>query len=75
MNVVKDPIKIEKDNDLSVCRLQNKGMKISSFKLILPIAKGGYGSVGLYKKISTGDFYAIKSVDINSMKEKNYLKH
>ena len=73
-NVVKDPVKIEKDNDLSVCRLQNKGMKISSFKLILPIAKGGYGSVGLYKKISTGDFYAIKSVDINSMKEKRLSK-
>lgn len=74
INVVKHPVKIEQDNDLSVCRLPNKGMKISSFKLILPIAKGGYGSVGLYKKISTGDFYAIKSVDINSMKEKNLSK-
>ena len=74
MNEVKHPVKIENDNDLSVCRLQNKGMKISSFKLILPIAKGGYGSVALYKKISTGDFYAIKSVDINSMKEKKLSK-
>ena len=74
MNVVKHPVKIENYNDLSVCKLQNKGMKISSFKLILPIAKGGYGSVSLYKKISTGDFYAIKSVDINSMKEKKLSK-
>ena len=74
INVIKHPVKIEKDNDLSVCRLPNKGLKISSFKLILPIAKGGYGSVGLYKKITTGDFYAIKSVDINSMKEKKLSK-
>ena len=44
--------------------------KISKFKLILPIAKGGYGSVGLYKNVATSDSYAIKTVDINSMKEK-----
>ena len=67
-------VNIEKENDLQVCRLPNRSLKISSFKLILPIAKGGYGSVGLYKKISTGDFYAIKSVNINSMKEKNLSK-
>ena len=41
-----------------------------NFKLIFQIAKGGYGSVALYKKISTGDMYAIKTVDIQSMKEK-----
>ena len=45
-------------------------VKISKFKLILPIAKGGYGSVGLYKNMATSDTYAIKTVDINSMKEK-----
>ena len=45
-------------------------MKMSNFKLILPLAKGGYGTVGLYKKTSTGDMFAIKSVDINNMKEK-----
>ena len=48
--------------------------KFSNFKLILPIAKGGFGSVGLYKKISTGDLYTIKSVDINIMKEKKLSK-
>ena len=45
-------------------------IKVSKFKLILPIAKGGYGSVGLYKNIKTSDSYAIKIVDINNMKEK-----
>ena len=49
----------------------NQIKKVSKFKLILPIAKGGYGSVGLYKKSTTSDTYAIKTVDINSMKEKN----
>ena len=62
------------ENELGVCKIKKKGLKISSFKFILPLAKGGYGSVGLYKKISTGDFYAIKSVNINSMKEKNLTR-
>jgi hypothetical protein len=43
---------------------------IYNFKLIFQIAKGGYGSVSLYKKISTGDMYAIRTVDIQSMKER-----
>ena len=38
-------------NDSSFLRLQSKSL--NSFKLILPIEKGGYGSVALYKKIST----------------------
>ena len=45
--------------------------RISKFKLILPIAKGGYGVVGLYQNVRTNDIYAIKTVDIKSMKEKN----
>ena len=45
--------------------------RITKYKLILPIAKGGYGVVGLYKNIKTSDMYAIKTVDIKSMKEKN----
>ena len=45
--------------------------RITKFKLILPIAKGGYGVVGLYKNIKTNDMYAIKTVDIKSMKEKH----
>ena len=49
---------------------KNQIKQVSKFKLILPIAKGGYGSVGLYKKTTTADTYAIKTVDINCMKEK-----
>ena len=71
LNIKRHSVKIESENNLSICKLSNKSLNLSSFKLILPIAKGGYGSVGLYKKISTGDFYAVKSVNINSMKEKN----
>ena len=51
-------------------KVSDSNIKFSNFKLILPIAKGGYGTVGLYKKTTTGDMYAIKSVDINNMKEK-----
>ena len=50
---------------------RNQIVKKFKFKLILPIAKGGYGSVGLYKKLPTSDTYAIKAVNIKSMKEKN----
>ena len=54
----------------SQIRLSDSNIKFSNFKLILPLAKGGYGTVGLYKKTKTGDMYAIKSVGINNMKEK-----
>ena len=74
MNVLKNNFNFDNENDLSMSRTPTRSLKISNFKLILPIAKGGYGSVALYKKISTGDFYAIKSVSINSMKEKNLSK-
>ena len=59
-----------KEDDSPDSKSQRNIVKTSKFKLILPIAKGGYGSVGLYKKITTSDTYAIKTVDINSMKEK-----
>ena len=54
----------------SQIRLSDSNLKFSNFKLILPLGKGGYGTVGLYKKTKTGDMYAIKSVGINNMKEK-----
>ena len=50
--------------------INDNQIKVSKFKLILPIAKGGYGSVGLYKNVATSDTYAIKTVDINNMKER-----
>ena len=54
----------------SQIKYSDSNLKFSNFKLILPIGKGGYGSVGLYKKTKTGDMYAIKSVGIDNMKEK-----
>ncbi len=63
--------KTKLDNIIFKDKLEkNQPEKISKFKLILPIAKGGYGSVGLYKKITTSDTYAIKTVNINCMKDK-----
>ena len=71
-SITNDDIKNANDNISSVkdTNPDNKLIKVCKFKLILPIAKGGYGSVGLYKNLSTSDTYAIKTVDINSMKEK-----
>ena len=45
-------------------------ISINSFKFILPIGRGGYGRVDIYQKKTTGDYYAIKVVDISKMKEK-----
>ena len=43
---------------------------ISDFQLVIPFAKGGYGRVDLYKKRTTGDIFAVKTVNIKSMKDK-----
>ena len=64
--------KIKEENNCSdEEKEKNQITKVLKFKLILPIAKGGYGSVGLYKKLTTSDTYAIKTVNINCMKEKS----
>ena len=75
-NEVKNSQEEENNKSLnnSLLKSTDSGTKFSNFKLILPIAKGGYGTVGLYKKVSTGDLYTIKSVDINNMKEKKLSK-
>ena len=44
---------------------------IDDFIFLIPIAKGGYGKVDLYKKKKTNDIYAIKTVNITAMKDKN----
>ncbi|MBO4771257.1 MAG: RecQ family ATP-dependent DNA helicase, partial [Bacteroidales bacterium] len=68
-NIIMNNIKIVKQQSDS--EMEEKDViKICKFKLVLPIAKGGYGSVGLYKKLSTSDMYAIKIVNIKGMKEK-----
>ena len=76
-NEIKNSQEEEENNkslNNSLLKSTDSGAKFSKFKLILPIAKGGYGNVGLYKKVTTGDLYTIKSVDINKMKEKKLSK-
>ena len=65
-----DDNNIDELNTIKDIDKKENQIKISKFKLILPIAKGGYGSVGLYKNMATSDTYAIKTVDINTMREK-----
>lgn len=43
-------------------------MSIEDFKFISFLGKGGYGSVNLYKKKDTGDFFAIKQIDISTLR-------
>ena len=45
-------------------------VSINDFTFLIPLAKGGYGRVDIYKKKSTGDLYAIKTVDISQMKQR-----
>ncbi len=61
-----DPYR-ETENDVMPIESKPNTIKITDFKLISIISKGGYGRVDLYKKTSTGDIYAIKTVDINKM--------
>ena len=48
-----------------------KNTSISDFQYLIPIAEGGYGRIDIYKKKTTGDLYAIKTVNISSIKEKH----
>ena len=68
-----NPIKDYSKEDINTNKiiLNEEIKRITKYKLILPIAKGGYGVVGLYLNVKTNDIYAIKTVDIKSMKEKN----
>jgi len=61
-----DPYK-ENDNEIFPTEVKPNAIKISDFKLMNEISKGGYGRVDIFKKISTGDIYAIKTVDIKKM--------
>ena len=69
LNPIKDYSK--EDTNTNKIILNEEIKRITKYKLILPIAKGGYGVVGLYINVKTNDIYAIKTVDIKSMKEKN----
>lgn len=46
---------------------------INDFLFIKKIAEGGYGRVDIYKKKTTGDLYAIKSVNITAMVHYVYI--
>ena len=69
LNVYKD---FPKNNDSFE---YNKAPSMNDFELIIPLAKGGFGSVSLYKKISTGDYYAIKTVDVENMNNQNLTEN
>jgi hypothetical protein len=68
MTVIKDENELDSSDSSITAKFDYKNqMKISDFKFITDIAKGGYGRVDIYKKISTGDIYAIKTVNIENM--------
>ncbi|KAM0793596.1 hypothetical protein ACM66B_001029 [Microbotryomycetes sp. NB124-2] len=52
---------------------KNKGSSIKDFKILKPISKGAFGSVYLAKKITTGDYYAIKQLKKSDMVAKNQV--
>lgn len=41
---------------------------VQDFEILKPISRGAYGRVFLAKKISTGDIYAIKTLEKNGLK-------
>lgn len=61
-------------NSYEKCKLPSRQIKLSNFSLIMPLASGGYGSVSLYRKINSGDLYAIKQVNIKNMEERKLAK-
>ncbi|GJN91534.1 hypothetical protein Rhopal_004557-T1 [Rhodotorula paludigena] len=52
---------------------RTKVSSIKDFKVIKPISKGAFGSVYLAKKITTGDYYAIKVLKKSDMVAKNQV--
>ena len=66
-------ITVETDGNSDIDNEMNNHLtdSINDFTFIIPIAKGGYGRVDIYKKKTTGDKYAIKTVNIEAMKDKN----
>ncbi|GAA6004420.1 hypothetical protein JCM10207_000719 [Rhodosporidiobolus poonsookiae] len=52
---------------------RTKASSIKDFKILKPISKGAFGSVYLAKKITTGDYYAIKVLKKSDMVAKNQV--
>jgi len=72
LNMTEIQDEMENDSSNSIVSVEKdqkpkEQLKISDFQFIKPISKGGYGRVDIYKKISTGDIFAIKTVNINAM--------
>ncbi|GAA5865061.1 hypothetical protein JCM1840_005725 [Sporobolomyces johnsonii] len=57
----------------SVPSSRTKASSIKDFKILKPISKGAFGSVYLAKKITTGDYYAIKVLKKSDMVAKNQV--
>ena len=58
------------ENDYQIL---NMTPSIKNFAFIHHIAKGGYGSVDLYKKKSTNDKYAIKTISMDLVNDKDQI--
>lgn len=52
---------------------RTRASSIKDFRVIKPISKGAFGSVYLAKKITTGDYYAIKVLKKSDMVAKNQV--
>ncbi|SCV68579.1 BQ2448_700 [Microbotryum intermedium] len=52
---------------------RTKASSIKDFKILKPISKGAFGSVYLAQKITTGDYYAIKTLKKSDMVAKNQV--
>ena len=48
---------------------------IRDFQLLKPISRGAYGRVFLARKITTGDLYAIKTMNKRELTRKNQAQH
>ncbi|GAA5922084.1 uncharacterized protein JCM15063_003180 [Sporobolomyces koalae] len=52
---------------------RTRASSIKDFKILKPISKGAFGSVYLAKKVTTGDYYAIKVLKKSDMVAKNQV--
>ncbi|OHT11908.1 AGC family protein kinase [Tritrichomonas foetus] len=55
----------------SILSLPEASRSLDSFKVISPIAKGGYGRVSLCEKTNTGDLFAIKMIPKDDLDKRN----
>ena len=68
--ILNDLTSPKNSSPINKTKLGNFCVSMNDFILKMNLNKGGYGTVGLYQKKSTKDFYAIKKVNIMNMKNK-----